>query len=83
MKLSLKWLKRYIPELKANLVELDEALTQLGFEVEGIEDQGSVYDKLVVGHVLEKEQHPDADKLSVTKLSTELKNYKWFAVLPT
>lgn len=69
MKLSLQWLKRYIPEINASLVELDEALTQLGFEVEGIEDQGLVYDKLVVGHVLEKESHPDADKLSITQLS--------------
>lgn len=69
MKLSLKWLKRYIPEFSASLPELDEALTQLGFEVEGIEDQGSVYSNLVVGHVLERDKHPDADKLSVTRLS--------------
>ena len=69
MKLSLQWLKRYIPEINASLVELDEALTQLGFEVEGIEDQGLGYDNLVVGHVLEKESHPDADKLSITQLS--------------
>lgn len=68
MKLSLKWLKRYIPDFSANFVELDEALTQLGFEVEGIDNLGAAYENLVVGHVLSKESHPDADKLSITKL---------------
>ena len=68
MQLSLKWLKRYIPKLNATQVELDEALTQLGFEVEGIHDQAAAYAKLVVGKVLTRDPHPDADKLSITTL---------------
>ena len=70
MKISYNWLKQY---LKLDLPAEDTAviLTDLGLEVEGIEYFESVKGGLkgvVVGHVLECEKHPNADKLKITKV---------------
>ena len=70
MKISYNWLKQY---LKLDLPAEDTAviLTDLGLEVEGIEHFESVKGALkgvVVGHVLECEKHPNADKLKITKV---------------
>ena len=58
MKTSLSWLREYV-ELPATLTaaELDQALVDLGMEVESIVDQGAtVKGGLVVGRVLEIEE---------------------------
>ncbi|MCG8524879.1 MAG: phenylalanine--tRNA ligase subunit beta, partial [Opitutales bacterium] len=71
MLISHEWLKRYVPDLNQSPEEIDEALTLIGFEVEGIETKGLPdLAKVIVGEVLEKEQHPNADKLSVCKVNT-------------
>lgn len=70
MKLSYNWLKEYLafdiePEQLAGI------LTDFGLEIEGHSLWQSVkggLEGLVVGHVLECERHPNADKLSVTKV---------------
>ncbi len=70
MKISLNWLKSYINFDLTN-EELHFLLTDIGLEVESIEPYESVkggLKGLVVGHVLEKEKHADADKLSVCKV---------------
>ncbi len=70
MKISLNWLKSYIHFDLSN-EELHNLLTDIGLEVESIEPYESVkggLKGLVVGHVLEKEKHADADKLSVCKV---------------
>ena len=70
MKISLNWLNTYINHNLTN-DELQYLLTDIGLEVESIEPYESVkggLKGLVVGHVLEKEKHPDADKLSVCKV---------------
>lgn len=65
MKLSLQWLSKYIPVEKTP-EEIAEALTLLGFEVEHIEAFGyQPIDHVVVGQILSREQHPDADRLGV------------------
>ncbi len=70
MKISYNWLKDYLAiDLPAE--EVAEVLTQIGLEVEGLEKQTSVeggLEGLVVGHVLSAEQHPNADRLRVTKV---------------
>jgi len=70
MKISYNWLKQFIntdwPAEKTG-----ELLTDLGLEIEGIEDFTSVQGGLegvVVGHVISCEQHPNADRLKVTKV---------------
>ncbi len=67
MKLSLNWLKQYI-DISENPAELEEILTAIGLEVEGMEEKMSGPDLtgVVVGHVKTCGQHPDADRLRVT-----------------
>lgn len=70
MKVSLNWLKRYI-DLDLPVEKISEILTDIGLEVEGVEKVESIKGGLqgiVVGHVLECKKHPNADKLSVTKV---------------
>lgn len=65
MKVSLKWLKRYI-DLDESPQEIADSLTLLGFEVDDIETTGlPLMEKVLVGEVLRRDPHPDADKLSV------------------
>ena len=68
MKISYNWLKEYLKtELTPN--EISIILTDIGLEVEGIEEFESVkggLKGLVIGKVLTCERHPDADKLSKT-----------------
>lgn len=79
MKISYNWLKTLI-NIDLTPEQVDEYLTSSGLEVEGIEAFETVKGGLkgiVVGEVVEKEKHPDADKLSITKVNvgaTELLN---------
>ena len=66
MRISLNWLRELV-QLKSP-EELAETLTMAGFEVEDIEDRRTWADGVVVGKVLECQPHPNADKLSVTKV---------------
>ncbi len=70
MNISYNWLKQFI-NLPWDPEKTGELLTDLGLEVEGIEDFSSVKGGLkgiVVGHVIESEQHSNADRLKVTKV---------------
>ena len=71
MKISLNWLKHYI-DIPSSPQELEEILTGLGLEVEGMEEVQSVpggLAGLVIGHVTSCEKHPNADRLSVTNVN--------------
>ncbi|WP_310993922.1 phenylalanine--tRNA ligase subunit beta [Aequorivita marina] len=70
MTISYNWLKQFI-DLPWDAEKTGELLTDLGLEVEGIEDFSSVkggLEGVVVGHVLECVQHTNADRLKVTKV---------------
>lgn len=67
MKISLEWLKDYVP-LPGSAEALAEALTGGGTEVIGREVRGHVPDKVVVAQILSSEQHPNADRLSVCQV---------------
>ncbi|MDF5716623.1 MAG: phenylalanine--tRNA ligase subunit beta [Rhizonema sp. NSF051] len=67
MRISLKWLQELV-ELKPSPEELAESLTMAGFEVEDIEDRRAWAAGVVVGKVLERQPHPNADKLSVCQV---------------
>ncbi len=65
MKLSLNWLKSYL-DLDAPVDEICRAITFLGFEVEQVIRTGAPQlEHVVVGEVLTRDRHPNADKLSV------------------
>lgn len=67
MKISYKWLQDYV-EIEKTPEELAELLTTHSFEVESVSRLGAGLDKVVVGEVVFKDKHPDADKLSITKV---------------
>jgi len=65
MKVSTRWLKKYVA-LDHESAAIERALTILGFEVEGVEETGvPPLEQVVVGEVLERNPHPNADRLSV------------------
>ncbi|MCC6724713.1 MAG: phenylalanine--tRNA ligase subunit beta [Saprospiraceae bacterium] len=70
MTISLNWLKTYL-DIDLAPEEISNLLTSLGLEVEGMEEVESIKGGLagvVVGEVKECWRHPNADKLSLTKV---------------
>lgn len=67
MKVSEKWLREWI-DTSQTLDAIADKLTMSGCEVEARETVATAFTGIVVGHVLEREKHPDADKLSVCKV---------------
>ncbi len=66
MKISRNWLQDYVDLTGLSDEEISAAITFLGFEVEGIESTGAPpLDKVVVGEVLSRAPHPNADRLSI------------------
>ncbi len=67
MKLSRNWLQNYIDLSGQTDEAIEQALTLIGFEVEGVEARGlRLTENIVVGEVETREQHPNADRLSVS-----------------
>ena len=64
MRVSLSWLKQLV-QVDESVDALAERLSMAGFEVEELDDLSARAAGVVVGHVLEKSKHPNADKLSV------------------
>ncbi len=64
MFVSYKWLENYVDLAGISPEDLAEKITRSGIEVEGVQRIGDGTQGVVVGHVLECEQHPDADKLN-------------------
>ncbi len=64
MRISLSWLQEFV-DISMPPDELAHILTMAGFEVEDIEDRRTWAEGVVVGRVLTREAHPNADKLSV------------------
>ncbi len=67
MLVSINWLREFVP-YEGDVDVLADKLTMLGLEVDEIIHPFEHLEQLVVGHVLECGPHPEADKLSVTKV---------------
>nr|WP_263313669.1 phenylalanine--tRNA ligase subunit beta [Mammaliicoccus sp. Marseille-Q6498] len=67
MLVSREWLSEYI-KIDAETEALAEKITRSGIEVDSITDYAEDIKKLVVGHVISKEKHPEADKLNICKV---------------
>jgi phenylalanyl-tRNA synthetase beta chain len=61
---SYKWLQEYVDLSGVTAKDLAEKITKSGIEVEGVEVLNEGVKGVVIGHVLEREQHPNADKLN-------------------
>ncbi|MEM1269821.1 MAG: phenylalanine--tRNA ligase subunit beta, partial [Bacteroidota bacterium] len=64
MNISHSWLTEYVQPGLAP-AELADVLTMLGLEVDEVVQMGPALDGVVVGHVLDARQHPNADRLRV------------------
>src|SRR5690554_7644131 len=68
MKFSEQWLREWVnPSITTE--ELSAQITLAGLEVDGIEPVAGEFSGVVVGEVVTKEQHPDADKLSLCQVT--------------
>lgn len=67
MKVTYNWLKQYV-EFDWSAGELADRLTMLGLEVEGIDALGGEFEGVVIGKVVSRESHPNADRLSVCRV---------------
>lgn len=70
MKFTLSWLKEHL-DTTALVDEISDALTDLGLEVEGVENPAARLADFTIGKVIHAEKHPDADKLRVCKVLTD------------
>lgn len=70
MKFTLSWLKEHL-ETDASVDEITDALTDLGLEVEGVENPAAALSAFTIGKVLKAEKHPDADRLRVCQVLTD------------
>ncbi len=71
MTISYKWLSEYLP-LTVDPQRLSRILTSIGLEVESLEKYEEApggLKGLIIGEVLSTEKHPNADKLTLTKVS--------------
>ncbi|RHW76979.1 phenylalanine--tRNA ligase subunit beta [Colwellia sp. RSH04] len=68
MKFSESWLREWVnPAISSD--DLAHQITMAGLEVDGVDPVAGQFNNVIVGEVVECGQHPDADKLQVTKIS--------------
>lgn len=70
MKFTLSWLKDHL-DTDASLDDILYALTDLGLEVEGVENRAAKLADFTIGYVESAEKHPDADRLRVCQVNTD------------
>ncbi len=68
MKFSKSWVDEWI-QAKIGTAEMAEQITMAGLEVDSMDPVAGLFSNVVVGEVIECAQHPDADKLRVTKVN--------------
>src|SRR6202047_4919778 len=69
MKFPLSWLKTHL-ETDASLQNITDTLTNIGLELEGVEDRAAALAPFRIAHVVEAVQHPNADRLRACKVDT-------------
>lgn len=77
MRISLRILESFgldLQEYKTSPQKLATLLTDAGLEVEEIIDQGALYSHVVIGEILERNKHPNADQLTLCLVNTGDKN---------
>ena len=69
MKFTLSWLKTHL-QTDASLQQITDTLTQIGLELEGVENRGAALASFRIAHVTEAVQHPNADRLRACQVDT-------------
>ncbi len=70
MKFSKSWVDEWI-QASLGTNELADQITMAGLEVDSVDAVAGEFSNVVVGEVVACEQHPDADKLRVTKVNVD------------
>jgi len=69
MKISVNWLKDFLPSFTSDIPSLVEKLTFLGLEVEDVHESTLPDDLVVVGRIEEVLPHPNAEKLTICRVN--------------
>ena len=69
MKFTLSWLKNPL-DTQADVRTIADTLTNIGLEVESVEDASARLKDFTVAHVISAEKHPNADKLKLCMVDT-------------
>jgi phenylalanyl-tRNA synthetase beta chain len=75
MKITLSWLKDFIDFNELDAAKIAERLTLVGVEVDSLESQGDISDQVVVAKITSKSKHPNADTLSLCKVTDGQEDY--------
>jgi len=67
MIITRNWLQEYIDISKITTDDICKTLNSIGLEVDSLKTQ-RIPSKVVIGKVLEKKKHPDADKLNICQV---------------
>ena len=67
MKITSNWLKDHL-DTKLNENQIIDKLTDIGLEVENVDNQSSDWDSFLVAKILKSEKHPNADRLKVCEV---------------
>ncbi len=71
MKFTLNWLKEHL-DTNASLDKITETLTSIGLEVESVTDKSAELAPFTVAKIISVEKHPEADKLRVCKVQSDI-----------
>ncbi len=74
MNISYNWLKQYL-DFDHSPEEISTILTSLGMEIKGDTISGAELEQIIIGRIVEKKKHPQADNLSICLVDngTEIK----------
>ena len=75
MKFSLSWLKDHL-DTSASLSVISDTLTNIGLEVEHIDNKAEEFKNFTVAMVLSAEKHPNADRLKVCNVKSIQGNFQ-------
>ena len=75
MKFTLSWLKEHL-NTKSELSIIVDTLTNIGLEVEQVDNKEEEFKNFTVARVLSAEKHPDADRLKVCKVESIQGNFQ-------
>ncbi|MGC8773670.1 MAG: phenylalanine--tRNA ligase subunit beta [Chlorobaculum sp.] len=70
MKISVNWLKEFVPSLSFDRSGLVDYLTFLGLEVEDVFEQKLPDQKVIIGKIADVRPHPNADRLRICMVDT-------------
>ena len=69
MKFTLSWLKDHL-ETNKDLDTIVDTLTNIGLEIERVEDKSKEFNDFTVAEVLKAENHPDTERPKVCPVKT-------------